>query len=213
MKVMKKEDLKKSNLLDNVLLERNILLEARHNFIVRLKYSFQNTTFLYMVMEYIEGGDLYYYLKKEKRFKEEVARFIFAETLLAIEFLHSQRVIYRDLKPENILVCPDGHIKLADFGLSKQVRLNELTRTFAGTSEYLAPEVVKKKSYGPEVDLWELGIFLYEMLKGEPPFTDNNGRNHEKIHEQIIKGCIAFTPNFSPDSRDLIQKLLKNDPA
>lgn len=89
MKVMKKEDLKKSNLLNNVLLERNILLEAKHNFIVRLRYSFQNSIFLYMVMEYIEGGDLYFYLKKERRFKEDVARFIFAETLLAIEFLHS----------------------------------------------------------------------------------------------------------------------------
>lgn len=122
-----------------------------------------------MVMEYIPGGELFSYLRRLKRFEESTAQFYAAEVVLALEYLHTEmNVIYRDLKPENLLITKNGHIKITDFGLSKN---NEVSKTYCGTPEYLAPEIVKGDPYDSSVDLWCLGCLIFEMLAGYPPFT------------------------------------------
>ncbi len=124
-------------------------------------------------MEYISGGDLYGLLRRLGKFNEDQARFIFAEVVSGIEHLHNTNIIYRDLKPENILLTSTGHIKISDFGLSKKFKnVNDKTQTFAGTPEYLAPEIITGEGHNKDVDLWSLGIFLFELLSGQPPFTD-----------------------------------------
>lgn len=178
MKSISKKDLVNLNLVEATLLEKKILQRnnsRKHPFLVELKYSFQSKSKVYFVMEHVPCGDLYKLLQRVVRFTEEQARFILAETVLALEHLHTRlKIIYRDLKPENVLLTKDGHVKLSDFGLSIQFKKeSDLSFTFAGTPEYLAPEVILKTGHNKNVDLWGLGIFLYELLRGSPPFTDN----------------------------------------
>jgi len=155
MKTIKKEDLVKLHLIEASLLERNILLNNRHPFIVELKYSFQTEKKVYFIMEYIQGGELFNLLKTVGKFTESEGRFIFAQVVLGIQYLHNQlKIIYRDLKPENILMTLDGHVKITDFGLSKQVlNIEDKTFTYAGTPEYLAPEIILNKGHDQNVDL------------------------------------------------------------
>lgn len=148
-----------------------ILARIEHPFIVSLRYAFQTQTRLYMVFDFVQGGELFTHLHREESFTEYKAMFYAAEMLLALEFLHSKSIIYRDLKPENILLEIDGNIKLADFGLAKELGKKEpagaeLAQTFCGTDEYMAPEILLHQPYGISVDYWALGILLYEMLVG-----------------------------------------------
>lgn len=138
-------------------------------------------------MEYVQGGEIFTLLENLGRFSENVAKFIIAEIILGIQYLHETlKIIYRDLKPENILLTKSGHIKISDFGLSKEYQnKDDKAYTFAGTPEYMAPEVVLNKGHNKNVDLWGIGIFLYELVAGHPPFSDKN-RNVEKIQKQVI---------------------------
>ena len=149
----------------DVLAEREILEKIDHPFIVKLHFAFQTPSKLYFVMDFLNGGELFYHLKKEGRFSENRTVFYAAEILLALECLHKNGIIYRDLKPENVLLDSDGHIKLTDFGLSKQgVVGNRNTYTFCGTPEYLAPEIVKGKGHSKAVDWWSLVSFYGESV-------------------------------------------------
>ena len=209
MKIMKKSDLLRDQLYENIILEKHILQINNHPFIVHLKHSFQSKTKLYLIMEYLSGGDLFALIRRYRKFSELQTRFYAAEVLLALEYLHNEmHIIYRDLKPENILLSAEGHVKLTDFGLSKQ---SEKAYTFAGTPEYLAPEIFLAKGYTKAVDYWSLGVLIYEMLVGKPPFT-SDVRNISQIEKLILINKPEYPSNLTEDAIDLIQKLLETNP-
>jgi len=209
MKIMKKRDLQRDQLYENVVLERHILQTNKHPFIVHLKHAFQDQTKLYFVMEYLPGGDLFSLIRKKKCFTSNQTRFYAGEVLLALDYLHTEmNIIYRDLKPENILISAEGHLKLSDFGLSKQ---GEKAYTFAGTPEYLAPEIFLAKGYTRAVDYWSLGILIYEMLVGKPPFTSEN-RNISQIEKLILINKPLYPSSLEKDAVDLIHRLLESNP-
>ena len=172
MKVVKKELLLKTDQVAGIKVEREILEKFDHPFIMGLQYAFQDAERLYLIMEFVNGGELFYHLKQTRGFKEDRAKFYAAEIILALEYLHESGVVYRDLKPENILVDQEGHIRLTDFGLSKAglEQSNGRTESFCGTPEYLAPEIIKEKNYGYSVDWYSFGLVLYEMMTGINPF-------------------------------------------
>ncbi|CAH1970710.1 unnamed protein product [Acanthoscelides obtectus] len=187
--------------------ERNILEEVKHPFIVDLKYAFQTGGKLYLILEYLSGGELFMHLEREGIFLEDTACFYLSEIILALEHLHGQGIIYRDLKPENILLDAQGHVKLTDFGLCKEhIKEGVLTHTFCGTIEYMAPEILTRHGHGKEVDWWSLGALMYDMLTGAPPFT---AENRKKTIEKILKGKLNLPPYLTADARDLVRKLLK----
>ncbi|XP_017775402.1 PREDICTED: ribosomal protein S6 kinase beta-2 isoform X2 [Nicrophorus vespilloides] len=191
--------------------ERNILEEVKHPFIVDLIYAFQTGGKLYLILEYLSGGELFMHLEREGIFLEDTACFYLSEIILALEHLHLQGIIYRDLKPENILLDAQGHVKLTDFGLCKEhIQEGIVTHTFCGTIEYMAPEILTRSGHGKEVDWWSLGALMYDMLTGAPPFT---AENRKKTIERILKGKLYLPPYLTSDARDLIRKLLKRQVA
>jgi len=161
-------------------------------------------------LDYVNGGELFFHLQKEKKFSEERVKFYSAEILLALEHLHENGIIYRDLKPENILITSDGHITLTDFGLCKEgiEREEDRTGTFCGTPEYLAPEVLKGKGYGKAVDWWSYGSLIYEMLTGLPPFYS---QDVQEMYRKIMTDKLKFPANMSDDSKALLEGLLQRD--
>ncbi|KAJ1555380.1 serine/threonine protein kinase psk1 [Cladochytrium tenue] len=187
--------------------ERSILERIQHPFIVKLWYAFQSPSKVFLILSYAPGGELFSYLASERMFSEDVAAFYTGELLLALDHLHSLGIIYRDLKPENVLLDATGHVVLTDFGLSK-VALK--TETLCGTIEFTAPEVLDTKvHYGHGVDHWSLGVMLFDMLTGAPPFT---GNNRKKIMEAILNKKPTFPNYLSSFARDILVKLLRKDP-
>ncbi|KAL7754002.1 Serine/threonine-protein kinase [Sorochytrium milnesiophthora] len=210
MKILKKSHLISKDEVSHTLSERNVLRQLQHPFIVNLKFAFQNEHKLYFVLPFINGGELFKHLSNEERFSEERARFYAAELATALEFLHSYNIIYRDLKPENILLDFSGHIALCDFGLCK-LNMGEgaRTNTFCGTPEYLAGEVLLGNGYTKAVDWWTLGILLYEMLTGLPPFYDENVN---EMYRKILYAPLVWPPAISPTARSLLSGLIDRDP-
>jgi len=208
MKVLKKATIvRNSKDTAHTKAERNILEAVKHPFIVDLLYAFQTKGKLYLILEYLSGGELFMHLEREGIFLEDTACFYVAEITLALEHLHRQGIIYRDLKPENILLDAQGHVKLTDFGLCKEsIDESTVTHTFCGTIEYMAPEILTRTGHGKAVDWWSLGALMYDMLTGAPPFT---AENRKKTIEKILKGKLNLPPYLTPDARDLIKKLLK----
>ncbi|KAL4491416.1 hypothetical protein ABPG72_008072 [Tetrahymena utriculariae] len=220
MKAIKKSKLLQNGMDLQMLMEKNVLLKNKHPFLVTLKYSFQSDKKLYLVMDLCKGGELLGYISQLNRLgiSQEVAKFIGAEVLLGLEYLHKKlKIMYRDLKPENILVCEDGHIKIADFGLSKHFQSeNEKCTTVCGTLEYLAPEIIQSlqpgfQGYGIEVDIWAFGIFLFEIITGQPPFTHPK-RNTEIIMKKVLQNKVQFPSQMKEESKDIIMKCLQNNP-
>ena len=212
MKIIKKSEVVKYDLGDHIKLERDILQKNRNRFLVKLKYAFQTPSNIYLVMEYMCGGDLHQLLKKYRNFPEGLAQFYAAEILLALEYLHEKmNVIYRDLKPENILLDGQGHLKLSDFGLSKKTVEKAKAHTFAGTPEYIAPEILLSVGHSYSVDFWSLGVVIFEMLAGKPPFTSYDG-NFTTIVKHILENKPFYPIYFSGEATDLVSKLLKSHP-
>jgi serine/threonine protein kinase len=199
-------------LIEQTKTERNILESVnRHPFIVNLYYAFQDHEKLYLILEYAQGGELFHHLAAERMFSEDVAAFYMAEMVLALDHLHrTVGVIYRDLKPENCLLDSEGHLLLTDFGLSK-VSLDEDNpcKSFLGTVEYMAPEVIQGVDYGAAVDWWSLGALGYDLLTGAPPFA---GNNNAKIQEKILKSKLSLPYYLSADAKDLLTRLLRKEP-
>ncbi|KAI9142864.1 kinase-like domain-containing protein [Paraphysoderma sedebokerense] len=206
MKVLKKVEVVRHKQVEHTLNEKSILEQIEHPFLVNLFCTFQDSGNLYMVMEYISGGELFSYLRRSQRFSNNVAKFYAAEVVLAFEYLHSKDVIYRDLKPENLLIDSTGHIKITDFGFAKHVP--DVTWTLCGTPDYLAPEIIQSKGYGKAVDWYALGVLIFEMLAGYPPFYDED---HVKMYEKILQGKIKWPSHFDPAAKDLLKRLLTSD--
>jgi serine/threonine protein kinase len=219
MKVLKKKLIQIKNQEDHTKTERKILEKIDHPFIVHLQYAFQDDKKLYLVTEFMQGGELFYHLRRERVFKETRAKFYLCEIVLALEHLHKNNCIYRDLKPENILLDLDGHIKLTDFGLSKLIlntKKDDKAYTICGTPEYLAPEILLEKGYDKSVDWWSLGALFYEMLCGYSPFkvmnNGNNKNNTGKLDLSLYTKKITLHQFISEDARSLIQALLTVEP-
>ncbi|KAM6992895.1 serine/threonine-protein kinase Sgk1 isoform 2-T2 [Tautogolabrus adspersus] len=210
VKVLQKKAILKKKEEKHIMSERNVLLKnVKHPFLVGLHYSFQTADKLYFILDYINGGELFYHLQRERCFLEPRARFYSAEIASALGYLHSLNIVYRDLKPENILLDSQGHIILTDFGLCKEnIEPNGTTSTFCGTPEYLAPEVLHKQPYDRTVDWWCLGAVLYEMLYGLPPFYS---RNTAEMYDNILNKPLQLKPNISNSARHLLEGLLQKD--
>ncbi|KAI8874220.1 kinase-like protein [Ramicandelaber brevisporus] len=210
MKILSKSKLVMRSEVAHTLAERIVLAQINHPFIVPLKFSFQSTEKLYLVLAFVNGGELFRHLQNEIRFDEHRARFYAAELLTALECLHSYNIVYRDIKPENILIDFTGHIALCDFGLCKlNMRENDTTRTFCGTPEYLAPELILSLPYTKQVDWWTFGVLLYEMLTGLPPFYDENTNI---MYRKIVEDELVFPDYVGLRARSLLAGLLVRDP-
>ncbi|KAG2413306.1 cAMP-dependent protein kinase type 2 [Aspergillus terreus] len=207
IKVLKKAQVVKMKQVEHTNDERRMLNRVRHPFLITLWGTWQDSRNLYMVMDFVEGGELFSLLRKSQRFPNPVAKFYAAEVTLALEYLHSQQIIYRDLKPENLLLDRHGHLKITDFGFAKEVP--DITWTLCGTPDYLAPEVVSSKGYNKSVDWWSLGILIFEMLCGFTPFWDSG--SPVKIYENILRGRIKYPPYLNPDAVDLLSQLITAD--
>ncbi|XP_057537927.1 probable serine/threonine protein kinase IREH1 [Amaranthus tricolor] len=244
IKVLKKADMIRKNAVESILAERNILISVRNPFVVRFFYSFTCRENLYLVMEYLNGGDLYSLLRNLGCLDEDVARVYIAEVVLALEYLHSLQVVHRDLKPDNLLIAHDGHIKLTDFGLSKVGLINSTDdlsgpavsgtslfeddqpqlsasekhqerrkkRSAVGTPDYLAPEILLGTGHGATADWWSVGVILFELIVGIPPF---NAEHPQIIFDNILNRNIPWPrvpEEMSCETQDLINKLLTEDP-
>ncbi|KAH7043006.1 camp-dependent protein kinase 5 [Linnemannia elongata] len=207
MKVLKKTEVVRLKQVEHTNNEKMILERVEHPFLINLWGTFQDVRNLYMVMDYVVGGELFSVLRKSQRFPEHVARFYTCEVLLALEYLHSHAVIYRDLKPENLLLDSMGHIKITDFGFAKHVPQN-MTWTLCGTPDYLAPEIIQSKGYGKAVDWWSMGVLMFEMCAGFPPFFDED---HIKLYGKIMAGKVRYPSHFQPALKDILKRLLTSD--
>eukprot|EP00743_Colponemidia_sp_Colp-15_P017505 GILK01021659.1.p1 GENE.GILK01021659.1~~GILK01021659.1.p1 ORF type:complete len:477 (-),score=43.82 GILK01021659.1:212-1477(-) len=206
LKMIKKQEILRLKQVDHILSEAAILKDPKHPFIVNMFKGFADEDRLYLLMEVVVGGELFSHLRKAGKFPNDVAKFYCCEVLLAFEYLHDQNIIYRDLKPENILLDEGGHVKIADFGFAK--RVTERTFTLCGTPEYIAPEVIQSRGHGKAVDYWALGILLYEMIVGYPPFFDESPF---KTYEKILEGKLQFPKWVDSRARDIIRGLLTAD--
>jgi protein-serine/threonine kinase len=215
MKVLSKKVIVQKKEVAHTLGERNILVRtamAESPFIVALKFSFQTPTDLYLVTDYMSGGELFWHLQKEGRFQEARAKFYIAELILALQHLHEHNIVYRDLKPENILLDANGHIALCDFGLSKaNLTDNATTNTFCGTTEYLAPEVLlDEHGYTKMVDFWSLGVLVFEMCCGWSPFY---AEDTQQMYKNIAFGKVRFPRDaLSTEGRNFVKGLLNRNP-
>ena len=210
MKSMSKKVLEDSDQIDQIITERGILVRTRHPFLVGAHFTFQTDAKLYMVLDYVPGGELFGRLKDETTFPESRVRLYAAEIALGLGQLHSLGIIYRDLKPENILIDMKGHIRITDFGLAKEVGGNQKATTFCGTPEYLAPEMLQRQPYTKAVDWWSYGVLIFEMLTGLPPFYEENVN---AMYRAILNDDIEFPSSMSSEAVDFIRKLLDRNPA
>lgn len=212
LKTLRKQHIISRMEVTHTLAERTVLARIDNPFIVPLKFSFQSPEKLYLVLSFINGGELFYHLQKSGKFSMNRSRFYIAELLTALESLHRLNVIYRDLKPENILLDYQGHIALCDFGLCKlNMSTDDKTNTFCGTPEYLAPELLLNSGYTRSVDWWTLGTLLYEMLTGLPPFYDDDVPT---MYKKILQNPLKFPPFLEgTDAQDLLIKLIEKDPS
>ena len=206
MKVMKKSEVVRLKQVEHTLNEKHILEVVDMPFLVNMLGAFQDSVNLYFVMEYVAGGELFSLLRRSQRFPNQTAKFYAAQVVLAFEYLHSKDIVYRDLKPENLLVDSNGYLKITDFGFAKYV--TDVTWTLCGTPDYLAPEIIQSKGYGRAVDWWALGVLIYEMLAGYPPFFDDD---HVRLYEKILSGRLKFPSHFDPEAKDLVKNLLTAD--
>jgi len=213
MKVFDKDYLVQKGQVSYTHVERNIMAAVRHPFLVQLRFALQNTDSLFLVMDFLAGGDLVTHLQRQGILTEDAARVYAAEMVLALEHLHSLGIVHRDLKPENVLLGADGHIRLTDYGLAKVLGTGEdgRTRTLCGTTEYMAPEMVAKPEggYTSAVDWWSLGALLYEMLTGRPPFE---GKDIKKLYKKILTAPLNFPRHLSPKVQSLLKGLMDRDP-
>ncbi|KAJ3452389.1 non-specific serine/threonine protein kinase [Anaeramoeba flamelloides] len=213
MKILQKDMLTKNQQISQRMSERNVLMRFRHPFIIGLQYSFQTPEKLYMVLDYAPGGELFSHLKKNGKFSKDRTRLYVAEIILGLEHLHKMDIIYRGLKPENLLIDEGGHVKIADFSYVRtdlRKKSGGKTNTFSEKPEYLSPEIILNKEYTEVVDWWSLGILIYEMLVGMPPFY---AEELDDLYMLILRSQIKVPSSVKTAARDLILKLLDRNPT
>ncbi|TPX61983.1 hypothetical protein SpCBS45565_g07122 [Spizellomyces sp. 'palustris'] len=211
LKSMRKDRVIQMRQVQHVQNERHLMEKIHNPFLVGLEATFQDSAHIYMIIEYMPGGDLFSQIRRYAYFEEPVARFYASEVAMALSYLHSENIVYRDLKPENVLLDADGHIKLGDFGFAKVV--DGTTRTFCGTPSYICPEILMHKEYTSAVDWWSFGVLLFEMLSGCSPFQESTA---PKTYERILQGRIQWPSHrskyFSRSAEQLITSLLVFSP-
>lgn len=206
LKILKKSLILNLNELEHIKSEREILSNLKFPFMPKFFGSFQDSQFLYLLFEYVSGGELFSLIRSNKRFASDKIQFYGSQVLLTLEYLHSQGVIYRDLKPENILIDKKGYLKLTDFSFSKKIEGK--TYTLCGTPEYMAPEVVMRgDGYSFLADWWSFGILLFEMAEGFSPFWD---KNPISVYKNILEGKFTFKFTTDRQLKNLIKGLLKS---
>merc|ERR1719380_491362 len=206
LKTLKKASIIKMKQVDHIVSEKAILATLKHPLIVNMWGSFHDQRYIYMLLEYIVGGEFFTHLRKAGRFDNEASMFYASQIASIFEYCHGKNIVYRDLKPENILINSDGYVKLTDFGFAKVIE--HRTYTLCGTPEYIAPEVLLNKGHGKPVDWWTLGILIYEMIVGYPPFVDEDPMG---IYQKILGGKIVFPKLFDKNAKGLVKKLLTAD--
>ncbi|EAS03842.2 CAMP-dependent kinase catalytic subunit (macronuclear) [Tetrahymena thermophila SB210] len=206
LKMLKKAEILRLKQVDHIISENTILSNINHPFLIKMIGFTQDDRFLYFVLEYVAGGELFTYLRNKGKLDNPEALFYAAQVVSMFEYLHNKNIVYRDLKPENILIGSDGYLKLTDFGFAKYC--DSRTYTLCGTPEYLAPEILLNKGHGKPVDWWCLGILIYEMLAGIDPFNDEDPM---AIYQKILKGKVKFPRNFDKNAKSLVKHLLVAD--
>ncbi|CDW79366.1 protein kinase domain containing protein [Stylonychia lemnae] len=218
MKAMKKQFLIQNSQIKYAVSECKIMQTLEHPFLLRMNYSLQTPQHLYMITEYCKNGDLSYHLDQLQFLDEKIAKFIIAELTLAIEYLHSNNIIYRDLKPENILIDNQGHVRLADFGLAKQGPDEKtqqkkgqafVAQSFCGSPAYLAPEMLKQQGITSAGDVYQIGVVLYEMLVGMPPYYNDNIK---VLYQNIEKGKLKIPKYLTNEAKKFLLRILNKDP-
>ncbi|KAG7201762.1 hypothetical protein KM043_004483 [Ampulex compressa] len=206
MKIIDKAKIVKMKQMDHTYNEKRILQCVQFPFLVFMEFTFMDNSNVYMVLPYVNGGEMFGHLRRMGKFDESLARFYAAQVALALEYMHHCSLVYRDLKPENILIESTGYIRVTDFGFCKMIE--NRTWTLCGTPEYLAPEVILSKGYGKSVDWWSFGVLIYEMNAGYPPFY---AQEPMKIYEKIVAGKYKFAHHFGEELRDMLKNILQVD--
>ncbi|CAD8085494.1 unnamed protein product [Paramecium primaurelia] len=210
MKALKKKTLILKKQIKYAITEANVLKMCKHPFILGLHFAFQTPNYLYLVLDYCQGGDLSYHIANQGKFSEEAARFYAAEIILAIEYLHTKDIIYRDMKPENILLDIQGHVKLADFGLSKEgVTDQDKAKSFCGSPAYLSPDILSQKGAGKPSDIYGIGCVMYEMMTGESPYYNDD---IQQMYKNIQSGTLKWPKKMSVEAKNLLTRMLERDP-
>jgi classical protein kinase C beta type len=209
--MLKKVTVVEDDDVDATMTERRVLaLSSGCPFLTRLHATFQTNAHLYFVLEFINGGDLFFHVDKNGKFPEPTVAFYTAEICIGLWFLHDKGVIYRDLKLDNVMLAGDGHVKIADFGLCKENMWGAATTTtFCGTPAYIAPEIIKEQPYGNNVDWWSLGVLVYEMATGNTPFE---GEDEDEMFEKIQNHTVEFPEHMSPQLINLVTSFLNRSP-
>ncbi|XP_060697856.1 cGMP-dependent protein kinase 1 isoform X3 [Hemiscyllium ocellatum] len=212
MKILKKRHIVDTRQQEHIRSEKQIMQEAHSDFIVRLYRTFKDSKYLYMLMEACLGGELWTILRDRGSFDDATTRFYTACVVEAFAYLHSKGIIYRDLKPENLILDHRGYAKLVDFGFAKKIGFGKKTWTFCGTPEYVAPEIILNKGHDISADYWSLGILMYELLTGSPPFS---GPDPMKTYNIILRGIdmIEFPKKITKNAANLIKKLCRDNPS
>ena len=206
LKVISKLDIIKRNFFENLKNEKKIMEQIKNPFVVNLEYCFASPSYVFFAMKFKQGGELYHHLRKATRFEESSTKFYACQILSGLAYLHSMNIMYRDMKPENVLLDENGNACLADFGISKVLDPKETTKSFVGTPEYVAPEIIMQKGHNKSVDIWCLGILLYEMTFGLPPFYNKN-------QNVMLNWVVKLDPTFpklvkiTPELQDLIVRV------